>query len=55
MLECFGDASYEVGYARAGVVVKYQGMTIMWNISKQPQLPRSTAESERTAMAHSSQ
>ena len=55
LLEAFGDASYETGYAQTGVLVKYRGMTIMWKRSKQPQVPRSTAESECTAMAHSSQ
>ena len=55
LLEAFGDASYETGYAQTGVIVKYRGMTIMWKSSKQPQVPRSTAESECTAMAHSSQ
>ena len=55
VLEAFGDASYETGYAQTGVLVKYRGMLIFWKSAKQPQVPRSTAESECTAMAHSSQ
>ena len=55
LLEAFGDASYETGHAQTGVLVKHRGMLIVWKSSKQPQVPRSTAESECTAMAHSSQ
>ena len=50
-----GDASYEIGYAQTGVLIKCCGMLVMWKSSKQPQVPRSTAESECTAMAHASQ
>ena len=55
ILEAYGDASYEIGYAQTGVLIKYCGMLVMWKSSKQPQVPRSTAESECTAMAHASQ
>ena len=55
MLEGFGDASYEEGWAQTGVLIKYRGMTIAWKSTKQPQVPRSTAESECTAMAYASQ
>ena len=54
-LEAYGDASYEEGYAQTGVVVKLNGMLISWKSTKQTQVPRSTAESECTAMAYSSQ
>ena len=54
-LEAYGDASYEEGYAQTGVVVKLNGMLISWKSTKQTQAPRSTAESECTAMAYSSQ
>ena len=55
ILEGFGDASYEEGWAQTGVLVKYRGMIIAWKSTKQPQVPRSTAESECTAMAYASQ
>ena len=55
MLEAYGDASYEVGFAQTGVVVKLNGMTISWKSTKQPLVARSTAESEGTAMAYASQ
>ena len=55
MLEGFGDASYELGWAQAGVLVKYRDMPIAWKSSNQPLVPRSTAEAECTAMAYSSQ
>ena len=55
MLEGFGDASYEEGWAQTGVLIKYRGMLIAWKSTKQPQVPRSTAESECTAMAYASQ
>ena len=55
ILAGFGDAPYEERYALTGVLVKYRGMTTIWNSSKQPQAPRSTAESECMAMAHLSQ
>ena len=54
-LEAYGDASYEEGFAQTGVIAKLNGMTISWKSTKQPQVPRSTAESECTAMAYSSQ
>ena len=55
MLEGYGDASYEEGWAQTGVLVKYQNMLVAWKSSKQPLVPRSTAEAECTAMAYSSQ
>ena len=55
VLEGFADASYEEGYAQTGVLVKLYGMTISWKSTKQIQVPRSTAESECTAMAYGSQ
>ena len=55
VLEGFGDASYEEGWAQTGVLLKYRGMTITWKSVKQIQVPRSTAESEVTAMAFSAQ
>ena len=54
-MEGFGDASYEVGYAQTGGLIKHRGMLVLWKSSKQPQVPRSTAESECTAMARNSQ
>ena len=54
-MECHGDASYEEGYAQTGVLIKLFGMTIFWKSTKQPQVPRSTAESECTAMAYAAQ
>ena len=54
-MQGFGDASYEAGWAQTGVLTKYRGMVVMWTSSKQPHAPRSTAESEWTAMAHNSQ
>ena len=54
-LEGFGDASYEEGWGQTGVVVKYLGMLVAWKSTKQPQVPRSTAESECTAMAYAAQ
>ena len=41
----------ETGYAQTGVLAKYRGVLIFWKSAKQPQVPRSTAESECTAMA----
>ena len=55
VLEAHGDASYEVGFAQTGVLIKLNGNTIGWKSTKQAQVPRSTAESEVTAMAYSSQ
>ena len=55
VLEGFGDASYEEGWAQTGVLVKYRNMLVAWKSSKQPLVPRSTAEAECTAMAYSSQ
>ena len=55
VLEGFGDASYEEGWAQTGVLIKYRGMLVSWKSTKQPQVPRSTAESECTAMAYASQ
>ena len=55
VLEGFGDASYEEGWAQTGVLIKYRGMLIAWKSTKQPQVPRSTAESECTAMAYAAQ
>ena len=55
VLEGFGDASYEEGWAKTGVLIKYRGMLVSWKSTKQPQVPRSTAESECTAMAYASQ
>ena len=55
VLEGFGDASYEVGWAQTGVLIKYRGMLVGWKSTKQPQVPRSTAESECTAMADAAQ
>ena len=55
MLEAYGDASYEVGFAQTGVVVELNGVTISWKSTKQPLVARSTAESEVTAMAYTSQ
>ena len=37
------------------VLKKYRGMPITWKSCKQVQVPRSTAESEVTAMAYSAQ
>ena len=54
-LECFGDASYEEGYAQTGVNIKLFGVNICWKSTQQPQVPRSTAESECTAMAYAGQ
>ena len=54
-LEGFGDASYEEGWAQTGTIIKLDGNTICWKSAKQPQVPRSTAEAECTAMAHASQ
>ena len=55
VLEGFGDASYEEGWAQMGVLVKYRGMLVSWKSTKQPQVPRSTAEAECTAMAYAAQ
>ena len=55
MIESFGDASYEEGCAQTGVLVKFRNMLVAWKSSKQPLVPRSTAEAECTAMAYSSQ
>ena len=54
-LEAYGDASYEEGWSQTGVLVKLEGMTISWKSTKQSQVPRSTAESEVTAMAYTAQ
>ena len=54
-LTCYGDASYEEGYAQTGVLSKYRGMLSMWQSSKPTQAPWSTAESECAAMAHRNQ
>ena len=54
-LEAHGDASYEVGFAQTGVLIKLNGNTIGWKSTKQVQVPRSTAEREVTAMAYASQ
>ena len=35
--------------------MKYSGMIIAWKSTKQPQVPRSTAEAECTAMAYAAQ
>ena len=55
VLEAFGDASYEEGYGQTGVLIKFMGMTVCWKSCKQVQVPRSTAESEVTAMAYTAQ
>ena len=55
VLEGFGDAPYEEGVSQTGVLMKYRGMTITWKSVKQIQVPRSTAESEVTAMTFSAQ
>ena len=55
MLESFGDASYEEGWAQTGVLTKYRGVLVSWKSTKQPRVPRSTAEPECTAMAYASQ
>ena len=55
MLEGVEGAPYEEGWAQTGVLLKYRGMTINWKSVKQIQVPRSTAESEVTAMAFSAQ
>ena len=44
-----------MGFAYTGVLVKLNGMTINWNTPNNPQAPRSTAESEVTAIAYASQ
>ena len=51
-LQCFGDASYEEGWAQTGVVITLGGVASSWTSTKQAQAPRSTAESEVTAMAY---
>ena len=55
VLQGFGDASYEEGWAQTGVLIKYRGMLVSWKSTKQPQVPRSTAEAECTAMAYAAQ
>ena len=55
VLEGFGDASYEEGWSQTGVLIKNRGMTVTWKSVKHIQVPRSTAESEVTAMAFSAQ
>jgi len=50
-----GDASYEEGWSHTGVIIKMNDNTIGWTSTKQPQVPRSTAEAECTAMAYASQ
>ena len=54
-MERFGDASYEEGFAQTGVLTKLFGTTVCWKSTKQPQVPRSTADSECTAMAYAAQ
>ena len=47
----YGDASFAVKRSQTGTVVKVGENTICWRSSKQPQVAKSTADSEVTAMA----
>ena len=38
-LQCFGDASYEEGWAQTGVVITLGGMTISWKAPSRCKLP----------------
>ena len=47
----YGDASFEAHRSTTGSVVTYCGCVLAWRSSKQPQVARSTADSEVTALA----
>ena len=45
----FGDASFAIKRSQSGTVVKFGDSTVGWRSSKQPQVAKSTADSEVTA------
>ena len=49
----YGDASFAVKKSQTGTLVKYAGNTVAWRSQKQPQVAKSTADSEVTALASS--
>ena len=47
----FGDASFAIKKSQMGTVVKLGDNIISWRSSKQPQVAKSTADNDVTAMA----
>ena len=50
-VEAYGDASLAIKKSQSGTVVKFGESTVTWRSSKQPQVAKSTADSEVTALA----
>ena len=47
----YGDASFAIKRSQTGTIIKIGDNTVCWRSSKQPQVAKSTADSEVTAMA----